>query len=136
MVDVKVKVKLKPREGIDAKRVKRSVDRSTFRNLGHAGGAIRLIARRSIRKSKTASTPGTAPHTRQGQLKRAVVYAVEKSKQKVVIGPTHELVGPSAMAHEFGGRFRGDQYPKRPLMGPALEKSLDRLPKFWTGSVR
>jgi hypothetical protein len=136
MVDVKVTVKLKPREGIDVKRVKRTVDRSTFRGLGHAGGAIRLTARRSIRKSKKASPPGMPPHTRQGQLKRAVVYAVEKSKQRVVIGPTHELVGPSAMAHEFGGRFRGDQYPKRPLMGPALEKNLDRLPKFWAGSVR
>jgi hypothetical protein len=61
---------------------------------------------------------------------------VEKSKQKVVIGPTHELVGPSAMAHEFGGRFRKQVFPKRPLMGPALEKNLDRLPKFWVGSVR
>jgi hypothetical protein len=133
---VEMKVKLKPREGIDIKRVKRPVDRSTFKNLGHAGAAIRLTAKRSIRKSKKPSTPGSAPHTRQGQLKRAVVYAVEKSKQKVVIGPTHELVGPSAMAHEFGGRFRGEQYPKRPLMGPALEKNLDRLPRFWAGSVR
>jgi hypothetical protein len=133
---VEMKVKLKPREGIDIKRVKRPVDRSTFKNLGHAGGAIRLTSKRSIRKSKGPSTPGTPPHTRQGQLKRAIVYAVEKSKQKAVIGPTHELVGPSAMAHEFGGRFRKQMYPKRPLMGPALEKNLDRLPKFWAGSVR
>lgn len=131
-----MKVRLKPREGIDRRRIKRAVDRSTFRNLGHAGGAIRLTARRSIRRGKKPSPPGSAPRTRRGQLKRAVVYAVRKDKQSVVVGPTHEIVGPSAMAHEFGGKFRGEQYDRRPLMGPALEKNLDRLPKLWAGSVK
>ena len=117
-------------------RVKRKAKDATFRSLGHAGAAIRLTARRSIRKRKTASEPGQPPHTRKGQLKRAIVYAVERQQDRVVIGPEHAVVGPSAMAHEFGGRFRGDRFDRRPFMGPALMKVKDRLPRKWAGSVR
>ena len=42
----------------------------------------------------------------------------------------------SAKAHEFGGRYKRQKYPKRPFMGPALEKTNDRLPKLWAGSVK
>lgn len=133
---VGMKVKYRPREGIDARKVQSRAKQANFRGLGHAGGAIRLTARRSIRRGKKPSPAGSAPHTRRGQLKRAIVYAVQKDKQSVVVGPTHEIVGPSAMAHEFGGKFRGEQYDRRPLMGPALEKNLDRLPKLWAGSVK
>jgi len=131
-----MKVKLKPHEGIDAGKVQARVRRGNFRGLGHAAAAIRLTARRSIKRSKQPAPPGNAPHTRKGQLKKAIVYAVEKNKQSAVVGPTHEIVGPSAMAHEFGGRFRKQKYPRRPLMGPALEKNVDRLPQFWAGSVK
>ncbi|MCC6579872.1 MAG: hypothetical protein IT440_05475 [Phycisphaeraceae bacterium] len=121
---------------MDATKVKRAADRASFRGLGHAAAAIRLTARRSVRKSKRPSLAGSPPHTRKGQLKKAIVYAVEKGKQDAVVGPTHELVGPSAMAHEYGGKFRGQNYPKRPLMGPALEQNKDRLPKFWSSSIK
>lgn len=30
----------------------------------------------------------------------------------------------------------GRRYPKRPFMGPALEKNRSRLPRFWANSVR
>ncbi len=136
MIGMKVKFNpRKPRDGIDTHKVKRAVDRSTFRNLGHAGAAVRMTARWSIRRSQRPAAPGSPPRTRRGQLKKAIVYAVEKTRQRVVVGPTHNIVGPSAMAHEFGGRFRGQRYPKRPLMGPALMKNIDRLPRFWAGSV-
>jgi len=108
----------------------------SFKSLGHAGAAIRLTARRSIRRRKSASPVGTPPSTRRGQLKRAIAFAVEKQQQLVVIGPQHEVVGESAKAHEFGGRYRREQYEKRPFMGPALEKVKDRLPPLWAGSVR
>ena len=116
--------------------VKRKVKAASFRSLGHAGAAIRLTARRSIRKRKRPSAPGSAPHTRQGQLRRAIAYSVEKQKERVVVGPEHAIVGPSAMAHEFGGDFRGEKYQRRPFMGPALKKIQDRLPRQWAGSVR
>jgi hypothetical protein len=105
-------------------------------SLGHAGAALRLTARRSIRTRKKASPPGTPPHTRRGQLKRAIAYAVDKQRGVVVIGPEREAVGTSGSAHEFGGRYRRERYPKRPYMGPALEKLQDRLPDFWANSVR
>ena len=120
----------------DAGRVEKAVKAASFGNLGHAGGAIRLAARRSIKKRKKASPPGEPPHTRRGQLRGAIVYAVEKDEQCVVIGPQYQSVGDVGMAHEFGGRFRGQTYPKRAFMGPALEKVKDRLPKYWADSVR
>ena len=118
------------------KQVKKKAKEANFKSLGHAGAAIRLTARRSIRKRQTASAPGSPPHTRKGQLRRAVMYAVEKQQERVVIGPEFARVGPSAMAHEFGGRFRGDRFDRRPFMGPALMKIKDRLPRKWAGSVR
>jgi len=30
----------------------------------------------------------------------------------------------------------GQQYPERPLMGPALMKIKDRLPRMWAGSIK
>ena len=105
-------------------------------SLGHAGAAIRLTARRSIRTRQKASAPGTPPHTRRGQLKRAIAYAVDKRRGAVVIGPARDAVGTSGSAHERGGRYRRERYPQRPFMGPALEKLQDRLPDFWANSVR
>ena len=117
-------------------RVIRRARAGSLRSLGHAGAAIRLTARRSIRKRRGPSLPGTPVHTRRGQIRRAILYAVEKERQAVLIGPTYEMVGPSAAAHEFGGRFRGGQYPARPFMGPAWESVRPRLPKFWAASVK
>ena len=49
-------------------------------------------------------------------------------RDAVLIGPAASLIGSVMAAHEFGGRFRGRQYPKRPLMGPSLEQSKQHLP--------
>ena len=117
-------------------KVLRNARRANIESLGHAGAAIRLAARHSIRRSAGPSAPGSPPHTRRGQLKRAILYAVEKASQSVVIGPAYGLIGLSATAHEFGGRYKHERYPQRPFMGPALEQTKDRLPRQWAGSVR
>jgi len=130
MVGVKVKTKF------DGGKVMRAVKKGNITSLGHAGAAIRLQARHSIRKGAKASPPGTAPHTRKGRLRSAIKYAVEKARQTVVMGPDVEVAGTSGKAHEFGGRYRREQYPRRPFMRPALEKVKDRLPAFWGGSVK
>lgn len=130
MMAVKVKTTM------ETKRVVRAAREGSIQSLSHAGGAIRKTARRSIKQSKTESPPGTPPHTRKGQLRRAILYAVEKDKLSVVIGPDISLVGTVGRAHEFGGRYRGDLYPRRPFMGPALIAMQDRLPKMWAGSVK
>lgn len=126
----------KARTKFDGKKVRRATMAGSIKSLGHAGAAIRLVARRSIKKSPTASPPGAPPHTRRGRIRNAIKYAVSANKQSVVIGPDVEVAGTSAKAHEFGGRYKQEQYDKRPFMGPALEKTKARLPAMWAGSVK
>jgi hypothetical protein len=116
--------------------LRKKAKQGNITSLGHAGAAIRLTARRSIRRRKKASLEGTPPNTRRGQLKRAIVYSVEKNRGLVVIGPQKDVVGTAGKAHEFGGRYRREHYPKRPFMGPALAKVKDRLPSRWANSIR
>jgi len=129
-------VAMNARTRMDTKKVRRKTKRAGIENLGHAGAAIRLVARRSIRRRKKKSAAGQPPSTRQGQVKRALAYKVEKEKDLVVVGPEEPVVGTSAAAHEHGGRYKGDRYEKRPFMGPALEETQPRLPRLWRGSVR
>jgi phage gpG-like protein len=120
-------VRVKTKKSLD--RVRAKAKQGSFKSLGHAGAAIRLAARRSIRRRKTASMPGSPPSTRRGRLKQSIRYVV-------LIGPAYDIIGTAGKAHEFGGRYRRETYPKRPFMGPALEKVKDRLPKMWANSVR
>ncbi|GIW56321.1 MAG: hypothetical protein KatS3mg082_2725 [Nitrospiraceae bacterium] len=124
------------RTQIDSRQVLAKVRRANIANLGHAGAAIRLTARRSIRKRQQPSTPGQPPHTREGLLRQAILFSVERPQQRVVIGPSAALVGTSGKAHEFGGRYRRENYPRRPFMAPALAKLRPRLPRFWADSIR
>jgi len=120
----------------DFAKVVRAAKRAVIETLGHAGGYIRKVAQHSIRRSPKPSAPGTPPHTRRGQIRRAIRYAVEKDKQSVVIGPDVDVVGTSGMAHEFGGKYKRQRYPKRPYMGPALKETEPQLPDMWKDSVR
>jgi hypothetical protein len=110
--------------------------RANITNLGHAAAVIRLQARRSIRKAKGPSTSGTPPHTRKGRLRNAIKYAVSKSPPSAVIGPDAAVAGTSGKAHEFGGKYKRQQYDRRPFMLPALEKTRNRLPSTWANSVK
>ena len=130
MIEMKVQTRL------DVQKVLRKARRSNIESLGHAGAAVRLTARRSIRRSPKPSAAGTPPHTRRGLLRRAIVYALDKYRQLVVIGPAYGTVGLSATPHEFGGKYKRQSYDRRPFMGPALEKTRNRLPRHWSGSVR
>ena len=105
------------------------------RALSKAAFAIYKDAKESIARSKEASDPGQPPHSRRGQIKRAIVYSVEKDVGIAVIGPRESIVGESGEAHEFGGEYKGGDYPERPFMGPALEKNKDRIAAFWTAEV-
>lgn len=125
-------------------------EQARFRNFGHAASVIRKDAQSTIktggqmgrdkttgrftkRGRGTGSTPGTPPETRRGQIRRAIVYAADK--YGAVIGPTSNLMDQSASAHEFGGTYKGQQFPKRPFMGPALERQTDRFAGSWRGSI-
>lgn len=95
---------------------------------------------RSLNKLKTrrqASKPGEPPLTsQQRQLKRAILFDVEKDKLDAVVGPTFPKLATIGKIHEFGGTFNGRRYPKRAFMRPALLKASPRLSRFWANSIR
>jgi hypothetical protein len=116
---------------------------SARRTLPHSGppssftaAAIRLVAKRSVRKKKGPAPAGQPPHTHTKRLPRAIKYAVEKQRGRVVIGPDVESFGTAGKAHEHGGTYKHERYARRPFMGPALEKTKERLPRMWAGTVK
>lgn len=116
-------------------RVKKASDDAIYRNLGHAAASIRKEAVASIKRSKRPSEPESPVHTKRGQAKRAVRYAVDGAQQEAVIGFEESKVGTAMEAHEFGKVFRGAKFPARPTMGPALEKGTPRFADAWVGSI-
>ena len=103
--------------------------------LRRAGAYVRKVAQRKVATSPKASAPGQPPHTRQGALRRGIVFATDGEKS-VLVGPGFRQLGESMAAHEFGGRYRRERYPKRPLMGPSLKESTPHLAKMWDGAVK
>ena len=104
--------------------------------LRRAGAYIRKAARNRVTTSEKASAPGSPPNTRQGLLKQSLLFGVDSRRESVVIGPAENIIGTAMVAHEFGGRFRKRRYPKRPLMGPTLQKTATKLPDLWEKSVK
>ncbi len=120
----------------DEEKVLNAVKSGNVKALRRAGAYVRKSARNAVSRSSKASSPGMPPHTRRGLLKRSILFGVEKQRQSVVIGPAKSLIGVSMTAHEFGGMYRRRKYPKRPLMGPTLERVAPQLPKLWRDSVK
>lgn len=115
-------------------RVMAAAEKAAFRNFGHAAAAIRKSARESLVKAEGPSEPGSPPHTHRGQfLKRAILFAADK--EGAVIGPRESVVGQAGSAHELGGEYKGQQFPQRPFMVPALTANLDRFAQEWAGSI-
>jgi len=130
MVGTRVRIEFDP----DA--VREAVRRGGLKSLRQAGAYVRKAAQHSVRKAPKASAVGTPPHTRKGLLKRSLLFGVEPHRMAVVIGPAFQFVGISMTAHEFGGTFRRRRYPKRPLMGPTLQKTAPNISKMWADSVK
>lgn len=119
----------------NVKAVEKAVEKSAFKNFGHASSRIRKDAMESIQKAEGPSPAGTPPHTRKKQLPRAIVYHNDRKAHEAVIGPRYSIVGTAGEAHEFGGEFRGGQFDERAFMWPALVKNVDRFASDWAGSV-
>lgn len=96
-------VRMKVRTKGEFRKVRKAAKRGTITSLGHAGAYIRGIAKKSIKISPVYAPPGHPPHSRKGRLKHGIVYAVEKQRSAVLIGPTYSAVGKIARTHEFGG---------------------------------
>ena len=117
--------------GLVARAAKASVD-----VLRRMGAYIRRAAQSKVRQSRNPSQPGEPPHTRRGALKRGILFGVDRRTNSVVVGPSIRFVGTSMQAHEFGGGYKRERYPKRPLMGPSLRESAPHLAKMWEDAVK
>lgn len=125
--------------------------------LSRQGALVWKIARRSIRKRKKPSQPGSPPSSHVGLLKDMMFFSYDDSSRSVVIGPV--LINKPTGAPrtlEFGGdteieehkfRYRGGKrvyltvrkkvtIKARPYMGPALEAAKPYLEKTWQNSIR
>ena len=104
--------------------------------LNRMGAYVRKVAQSKVKTSPNPSPPGSPPHSRKGLLRRAILFGAEPDRKRVLIGPGFRFVGTSASAHEFGGGYKGDRYPKRPFMGPALRESIPHLAELWRDAVK
>jgi len=130
MVTMKAKTEWDPRA------VKVAQKLGMVKSLTQAGGAIRKTAQRRIKINPKPSPPGTSPNSRQGAFRNAIQYAVDKYRISCLIGPSADIVADVGQPMEFGGLFRGQHYPVRPTMKPALDIVMPRLPEFWKDSVK
>ena len=120
---------MKARLSFDARGLAAAVLRGSF-------AALRRAARHQVKTSDHPSPPGSPPHSRAGLLKRSILFGLDKPARSVVIGPSESLIGTSMAAHEFGGRYRRERYPARPLMGPTLTSTAPKLAQFWRDAVK
>ena len=127
---------MKVRIEFDESRILIAVQRGNITALRRAGAYVRKAARNRVTQSANASSPGSPPNTRQGLLKRSLLFGVERQRQSVVVGPAEKFIGTAMKAHEFGGTYRKRRYPKRPLMGPTLQATASKLPSLWEKSVK
>ena len=118
-------------DGLVARAAKASVD-----VLRRMGAYIRRAAQSKVRQSRNPSQPGEPPHTRRGALKRGILFGVDRRTNSVVVVPSVRFVVTSMQAHEFGGCYKRERYPKRPLMGPSLRESAPHLAKMWENAVK
>jgi len=113
----------------------RLVSGRMFKNIGHAAASLMKDARRSISNSKRASRPGRPPNTRRGLFRRAIRFEMGSDRKSAAVGFIESLVGQSAKAQEFGGRYKEQNYPERPTMGPALERNKHRFAGQFAGRI-
>jgi hypothetical protein len=120
----------------ETKKVADAAEKAAFHNFSHAGASISKDAKGSIKTSDQPSEPGTPPHTRAKggkNIRGAIRFAADK--RGAVIGPLFSVVGESMAAHELGEAIKGEEFPLRETMGPALERAAPRLGGDWEGSI-
>ena len=98
-----MKITLKAKTSFKRRPIERRVKDSSTAALYKAAGYLRTTARRSIKKRKHGSQPGEPPHTRLGQLRNAILFAVDEGRQIAWVGPSAALISDIARYHEFGG---------------------------------
>lgn len=135
-------------------KVVQRADVATQRVLSKFGAFVMTGARRSIRKRKASSRPGSPPSSHMGFLKRFIFFDVSLGRKSVIIGPARIQAanGEQLPALEYGGpttirlRVRGKRrrtgrrvrvvIAARPFMGPSFEEEKRKLPLMWRDSIK
>jgi len=125
----------------DRRAVKDAIDRETRAALSRFGAYVRTRARTSIRKRKGTSLPGQPPFSHVGTLRNGILFAFDRERASVVIGPfpfRPGSPGPRLLEYggfgvvvERGGVRRRAYWRPRPYMRPAFQAELARLPDHW-----
>lgn len=100
---------------------------AAFRGLQRAGYLVSKEAADSIEISDKTSQPGRPVHSRRGKSKRAIRYEVDREAMAANVGFSGSIMGTTMAVHEHGGTERGQRYEPRPVMGPALERTINQL---------
>lgn len=117
------------------KKVTEATRKTTVNALFKTSFAISKDAKASIENAPGASQPGTPPHSRRGLLRNAIRYDVDKQNLTAVIGPVASKVGQAGSAMEHGGPYKGQEYPARPFMEPAIERNIATFAGSFTGGI-
>ena len=130
-VDAQVKLELK------GERIRRAIERAKQGNMRAAAFLVMQTAKDSIRRArKRKPAPvGEPAYQHVGGWRAAIAYAMEQKGNDAVIGFRASYVDQTAAVHEHALREEGRQYPKRPTMGPALERNVDRFHRSWRNSI-
>lgn len=136
-------IKVYAQSFFDKEAVQQAVGKASASVMGKQGGYVRKVAQNSIRRGKKTevSAPGQPPISHTGALKRFIYYALDRQSKTVVVGPARlDKPGLATAALEYGGETtnaagqRG-RIRARPFMGPALEKSEQKVASFWKNAV-
>ena len=109
---------------------------------GGPGGAVALGVRRDAPEHERREEPRLRERPAAAQVALRVVRERGEDAFQVVAqgardAPALRHVGRDHdAAHEFGGRYKRERYPKRPLMGPSLKESVPRLARMWQDAVK
>ncbi len=131
----------------DRKKVLDRLSVAERRILSKQGSFVMTGARRSIKKRKKPSAPGSPPSGHTQQLRKGILFVYEAGKHKVTIGPTLANAKSSGIAPgilERGGQVtfatkKGNKTASiapRPYMGPALAAEQDKFPAMWANAVK
>jgi len=117
-------------------KVIRKAKRANIDSIGRAAAFTRGVMKRKLSKRKKPRPPGQPAASPTGRAKKSVLFAYDRRSDSAIIGPSHNIVGRSMHAHEFGTKHKGDRFPARPFAGPTIEDVSPKLSQFWRGSIK
>lgn len=102
----------------------------------HEFGGIEPPKRRKRRKANFVLKIGGHGPVRIKAGREVVVAKLRTERQVARAKSLAKYLQLEAEGRYSDGATKRRRYPPRPFMGPALERSKQRLPKFWAQSVR